>query len=91
MQFKGHAAPVSGASNVLKASTTAPGCSIATVVGPLIIVALGIVKPSIFWVAAAVLIAACLPLFLAVKLSVVGKKLSNKTSNKFYLNQLLLF
>ena len=33
MQFKGHAAPVSGASNVLKASTTAPSCSIATVVG----------------------------------------------------------
>ena len=65
--------------------------SIATVVGPLIIVALGIVKPTIFWVAAAVLIAACLPLFLAVKLNAVDKMFLNKTSNKFNLNQLLLF
>jgi hypothetical protein len=32
MQFKGHAAPESGASNVLKASTTAASCSITTVV-----------------------------------------------------------
>jgi hypothetical protein len=33
MQFKGHAAPVSGVSNVLKATTTASSCSITTVVG----------------------------------------------------------
>ena len=34
MQFKGHAAPVSGASGVLKATTTASSCSITTTVGP---------------------------------------------------------
>jgi hypothetical protein len=33
MQFTGQAAPVSGAANILKASTTSPSCSIATVVG----------------------------------------------------------
>src|SRR6266404_2736713 len=33
MQFSGQAAPVAGASNVLKARTTAAGCSISTRVG----------------------------------------------------------
>ena len=33
MQFKGHAAPVSGASGVLQATTTAASCSITTTVG----------------------------------------------------------
>jgi hypothetical protein len=32
MQFTGKAAPVDGAKNILKASTTSPGCTIATVV-----------------------------------------------------------
>ena len=34
MQFKGQAAPVSGATGVMKATTTATSCSITTVVGP---------------------------------------------------------
>src|SRR5258708_34019034 len=34
MQFKGSAAPKAGASGVIKASTTAPSCSLSSVVGP---------------------------------------------------------
>jgi|SRR6266508_2368972 len=34
LQFKGQAAPVEGASGVMKAATSAPGCAITTEVGP---------------------------------------------------------
>lgn len=33
LQFKGHAAPKAGATGVLKAATTAPGCTLTTSVG----------------------------------------------------------
>jgi MFS family permease len=46
---------------------------LASVIGPLIIVALGVSKPSVFWAGAAILILAILPLFAATTLAAVDK------------------
>ena len=65
--------------------------SVATVVGPLIIVALGIAKPTVFLVAATCLVAGCLPIFYASKLNAVDEISTSKIASKFNLNQFLLF